>query len=197
MTLIGTKDSAHDLILKFSRCVCSHSSFLEWRNGCTKFCLLCSWNSKSCCYQWFVCHDKTLKSAMHAHSGSPPPSPCQCKSAWCTGNENTAVSQFVCIVFHFYSQFQMQRLPSIIGASLNDSSPCNSTPMNLLSARDRLRLEREERATARLQCWCQREQEGRRSERTKVRQARLDRRRVRDVRGVCRIQWVHRRGVKQ
>ena len=26
-----------------------------------------------------------------------------------------------------------------------DSSPCNSVPMNLLSARDRLRLEREER----------------------------------------------------
>ena len=32
-----------------------------------------------------------------------------------------------------------------------DSSLCNSTPMNLLSARDRLCLEREERATARLQ----------------------------------------------
>ena len=74
MTLISARDSAHDLILKLiSWCVCSHSSFLEWRNGCTKFCLLCSWNSKSCCYQWFVCHDKTLKSAMHAHSGSPPP----------------------------------------------------------------------------------------------------------------------------
>ena len=54
------------------------------------------------------------------------------------------------------------------------SSPCNSTLINLLSTRDRLRLEREERAIARLQCRCQRE--GRRSERTEVRQARLDRR---------------------
>ena len=39
-------------------------------------------------------------------------------------------------------------------------------------------MEREERATARLQCRRQREQEGRRSERTEVRQARLDRRSV-------------------
>ena len=46
---------------------------------------------------------------------------------------------------------------------------------NLLSVRDRLRLEQEERATARLQCRRQREQEGRQSE---VRQARLDRRSV-------------------
>ena len=34
------------------------------------------------------------------------------------------------------------------------------------------------KATARLQRWCQREQEGKQSERTKVRQARLDRRSV-------------------
>ena len=39
-------------------------------------------------------------------------------------------------------------------------------------------MEREERATARLQHRRQREQEGRRSERTKVREARLDRRSV-------------------
>ena len=56
-----------------------------------------------------------------------------------------------------------------------DSSSCNS---NLLSARDRLRLEQEERSTARLQCWRQRQQEGRRSEWTDVKQARLDRQRV-------------------
>ena len=56
-----------------------------------------------------------------------------------------------------------------------DSSSCNS---NLLSARDRLRLEQEERSTARLQCWRQRQQEGRRSECTDVKQARLDRQRV-------------------
>ena len=58
-----------------------------------------------------------------------------------------------------------------------DSSPCNSTLMNL-SAQDRLRLDGEERATARLHRQCQREQEGRRSERTEVREARLDRRSV-------------------
>ena len=48
--------------------------------------------------------------------------------------------------------------------------------MNLLSVRDRLHLEREERATARLQRRRQREQDQRRSEQTEVRQARLDRR---------------------
>ena len=39
-------------------------------------------------------------------------------------------------------------------------------------------VHREEKATARLQCQCQREQEGRRSERTEVKQARLDRRSI-------------------
>ena len=62
---------------------------------------------------------------------------------------------------------------------MQDSSPCNSTLINLLSVRDRLRLEREERATARLQGLHQREQEGiRPSERTEVREAWLDRRSV-------------------
>ena len=59
-----------------------------------------------------------------------------------------------------------------------DSSPCNSTLIYLLSARDRLHLKQEEKASARLQRRCQREQEGRRSERTEVREARLDRRSV-------------------
>ena len=53
-----------------------------------------------------------------------------------------------------------------------DSSPCSSTLMILRSATDRLRLEREERATARLQRQRQRQQEWRRSEQTEVRQAR-------------------------
>ena len=53
-----------------------------------------------------------------------------------------------------------------------DSSPCNSMLMNLLTTRDRLRLEREERAAARLQHQCQ---NWRRSEQTEVKQARLDR----------------------
>ena len=55
--------------------------------------------------------------------------------------------------------------------TMEDSSPCNSTPMNLQSARDRLRREQDCRADAK------REQERRRS-RTEVRQARLDRRHV-------------------
>ena len=52
-----------------------------------------------------------------------------------------------------------------------------------LSARDRLCLEREERATARLQHWHQRDQK-RRSEQTEVRQARLatDRQRTHEQR---------------
>ena len=72
-----------------------------------------------------------------------------------------------------------------------DSSPCNSTLINVQSARDRLRLEREERATARLR-WRQREQERRRSERTEVRKARLDRRSVHGEESVV----IHRRGVR-
>ena len=52
--------------------------------------------------------------------------------------------------------------------------------INLLSARERLRLEREERVTARLERRGQREQERRRTEQTEVRQARLDRQRVCD-----------------
>ena len=57
-----------------------------------------------------------------------------------------------------------------------DSSSCNSILMNLLSVRDTLRLEREEKATARQQRRRLREQERRRSvsEQTEVRQARLD-----------------------
>ena len=45
--------------------------------------------------------------------------------------------------------------------------------MNGYEGTDRLRLEREERATARLQCQDQREQERRQSEQTEVRQDRL------------------------
>ena len=50
------------------------------------------------------------------------------------------------------------------------------TPISLRSATDRLRLEWEERATARLRCQRQRQQEQRWSEQIEVRQARLDRR---------------------
>ena len=68
-------------------------------------------------------------------------------------------------------------------------SMCNSTPIDLLSVRYRLCLEREERATARLQCRCQREQERRQSKQTKVRQARLDRRRVAAEHPAARQSW--------
>ena len=64
--------------------------------------------------------------------------------------------------------------------TIMDSSLPNSTPMDLLSARERLRLEREERATARLQRRRQTDRERRRSEQAEVRQARLDRQRIRD-----------------
>ena len=67
-------------------------------------------------------------------------------------------------------------------SSLPNSTPTdllctrgNSTPMDLLSARERLRLEREGRATARLQRRRQRDRKQRRSEQPEVRQARLDR----------------------
>ena len=51
-----------------SKRVCSCSSFLDQRSGCTEFCLPCSWN-KSCCYPWPW---QNIKSAVHAHSGLPP-----------------------------------------------------------------------------------------------------------------------------
>ena len=59
-----------------------------------------------------------------------------------------------------------------------DSSPCNSMPMNLQSAKDRLCRERDCRANTK------RKQEGRRSELTEVRQARLDRRSTYTVRSL-------------
>ena len=58
------------------------------------------------------------------------------------------------------------------------SSLCNSMLINLLSARDRYRLEWKEKATARLQHWQQREQEQMRLKWTEVRQARLGRWRI-------------------
>ena len=56
-----------------SKCGCSCSSFLDQRNGCTKFCLPCSLNTKSCFYPWFVCHDRTLnQQCMLAKAHHPP-----------------------------------------------------------------------------------------------------------------------------
>ena len=58
-----------------------------------------------------------------------------------------------------------------------DSSPCNSAPMNLQSVRDRLDCVGSETAAPT-------RKEGRRSERTEVRQARLDRRSTYTVRSL-------------
>ena len=66
-------------------------------------------------------------------------------------------------------------------SATKDSSPCNSTLMISTDCERQIAsgcLAEEERATARLQCQHQREQEGRQLERTEVRQARLDRRSV-------------------
>ena len=71
------RDSVHDFIVKcsLSVCVAVEASFLDRKNGCTKFCLSCSWNSRQwqilllsmICVPW-----QNIKSAMHAHSGLPP-----------------------------------------------------------------------------------------------------------------------------
>ena len=47
---------AHKLLLQR---MCSLSSFIDRRNGCTKYCD----GDKFCCYPWLVCHD--INSAMH------------------------------------------------------------------------------------------------------------------------------------
>ena len=79
------------------------------------------------------------------------------------------------------------------------ASSLPSTSRDLLSARERLRLEREERAAARLQRRCQRNRERRRSEQAEVRQARLDRQCVRDherrtaEQPEARLPWLERR----
>ena len=80
---------------------------------------------------------------------------------WTNGNEGTRTFQICTHAKAFYC--------SVRWIMTEDSSPCNSTPMN---------LERQIASGARLQRWRQREQEGRRSERTEVRQARLDRWRI-------------------
>ena len=64
MTLISTRDSACDFIVKFSPSVCvtveasltgemAARSFAYHVHGTAD-------SDKSCCYPWFVCHDKTL-----------------------------------------------------------------------------------------------------------------------------------------
>ena len=78
------------------------------------------------------------------------------KLNWTNGNEGMHT-------FQIYT-----RAKAVWWIATEDSSPCNSMPMNVLSVRDRLLLE------ARLQHRRQREQEGRRSKRTEVRQTRLD-----------------------
>ena len=62
MTLISTRDSGHDSIVKFSPSVCvavvasftgemAAQSFGYHAHGTAD-------SDKSCCYPWFVCHDQ-------------------------------------------------------------------------------------------------------------------------------------------
>ena len=64
------RDSADDFIVKLSPSVYVAVSFLDQRNGCTKFCFEIKSGSglgtrldKSCCHPWFVCHDKIISCA--------------------------------------------------------------------------------------------------------------------------------------
>ena len=52
------------------------------------------------------------------------------------------------IHIHFKVAHVLKLFNVLCDGSTEDSSPCNSTPMNLLSARDRLHLERDCRANA-------------------------------------------------
>jgi len=45
-----------------ARSIAYHTHGTDRRNGCTKYCLPRSWNSKFCFYPWLVCHD--IKSAI-------------------------------------------------------------------------------------------------------------------------------------
>jgi len=98
-------------------------------------------------------------------SKAPPPETILPIIKCWVGTEN--FSLFGCFFFHLFiwhrkNSCSVQVDPSSTPMDLlnvtQDSSLCNLTPIDLLSARDRLHLEREERATARLQCRWQREQ---------------------------------------
>ena len=62
MTLISTRHSAHDFIVKFNPSMCVVASLIG-EMAAQSF----AYNAhetadsdESCCYPWFVCHDKTL-----------------------------------------------------------------------------------------------------------------------------------------
>ena len=57
-----------------SMCVCSVVASLTGEMAARNFAYhthRTADSDKSCCYPWFVCHDKNITSAMHARSGSP------------------------------------------------------------------------------------------------------------------------------
>ena len=76
MTLISARDSACDFIVKFSPSVCvavvasltgemAAQSFAYRDHGTAD-------GDQSCCYPWFVCHDKTLNQQCMLARARPP-----------------------------------------------------------------------------------------------------------------------------
>ena len=70
VTLISSKDSAHDFIVKFSPSVYVTvvASLTRSRDVAVRSCLPCSWN-KSCCYPWY---DKTFNQQCMLAQARPP-----------------------------------------------------------------------------------------------------------------------------
>ena len=79
MTLISARDSARDFIMRFSPSVCvavvasltremAAQSFAYHAHGIAD-------GDKSCCYPWFVCHNKTLNQQCMLAQSHPCPSP--------------------------------------------------------------------------------------------------------------------------
>ena len=69
-THLSARDWAHNSVWSLVQaCVYSLSSFIDRRNGCTKFCLPRSWNNR----QWqILLLSMTLNQQCIAHSGLPP-----------------------------------------------------------------------------------------------------------------------------
>ena len=79
MTLISARDSARDFIMRFSPSMCvavvasltgemAAQSFANHAHGIAD-------GDKSCCYPWFVCHNKTLNQQCMLAQSHPCPSP--------------------------------------------------------------------------------------------------------------------------
>jgi len=77
MTLISTRDSAHDFNVKFSPSVCvAVVDFLSGEMAARSFAYHVHGTAdsdKSCCYPWFVlCHDQTLNQQCMLAQARPP-----------------------------------------------------------------------------------------------------------------------------